>query len=70
MVAPLITGEVYPAYSSLRSDPLGAKALFESLSEQPGLDVTRLYKARSPLDSETTLLGSRASILWNLDRIS
>jgi hypothetical protein len=56
MVAPLITGEVYPAYSSLRTDPLGAKALFESLSEQPGLSVTRLYKAQSPLDSETTLL--------------
>src|SRR5579862_5217559 len=55
MIAPLITGEVYPAYSSLRTDPLGAKALFESLSEQPGLDVTRLYRARSPLDSETTL---------------
>jgi len=56
MVAPLITGEVYPPYSSLRTDPLGAKALFESLSEQPGLNVTRLYKARSPLDSETALL--------------
>jgi len=56
MVAPLITGEVYPAYSSLRTDPLGTKALFESLSEQPGLDVSRLYKARSPLDGETTLL--------------
>ncbi len=56
MVAPLITGEVYPPYSSLRTDPLGAKALFESLSEQPGLNVMRLYKARSPLDSETTLL--------------
>jgi hypothetical protein len=56
MVAPLITGEIYPPYSSLRTDPLGAKALFESLSEQPGLNVARLYKARSPLDSETTLL--------------
>src|SRR5258706_10780125 len=56
MVAPLITGEVYPPYSSLRTDPLGAKALFESLSEQPGLEVTRLYKARPPLDSATTLL--------------
>src|SRR5580704_13325634 len=55
MVAPLITGEVYPAYSSLRTDPLGAKALFDSLSEQPGLDVARLYKARSLLDPETTL---------------
>ena len=56
MIAPLITGEVYPPYSSLRTNPLGAKALFESLSEQPGLEVSRLYKARSPLDSETTLL--------------
>jgi hypothetical protein len=55
MVAPLITGELYPAYSSLRTDPLGAKALFESLAEQPGLDVARLYKARSPLDADTTL---------------
>jgi hypothetical protein len=56
MVAPLITGEVYPPYSSLRTDPLGAKALFESLSEQPGREVTRLYRARPPLDSATTLL--------------
>jgi len=56
MVAPLITGEIYPPYSSLRTDPLGAKALFESLAEQPGLEVTRLYKARPPLGSATTLL--------------
>jgi hypothetical protein len=56
MIAPLATGDLYPPYSSLRADPLGAKALFESLSEQLGLDVTRLYKARAPLDRETTLL--------------
>ncbi len=56
MVAPLITGEVYPPYSSLRTDPLGAKALFESLAEQPGLEVARLYKARPLLDSTSTLL--------------
>ena len=56
MIAPLTTGDVYPPYSSLRTDPLGAKALFESLSEQPGVDVSRLYKPRSPLDSQTTLL--------------
>ena len=55
MIAPLTTGDVYPPYSSLRTDPLGAKALFESLSEQPALDVARLYKSRSPLNSETTL---------------
>src|ERR1035438_5550985 len=56
MIAPLATGDLYPPYSSLRTDPLGAKALFESLSEQPGLDVTRLYKARRLLDSATSLL--------------
>src|SRR5437016_9305442 len=41
-VAPLETGEVYPAYSSLRSDPLGAKALYESLAALPDLTVERL----------------------------
>jgi hypothetical protein len=56
MIAPLATGDLYPPYSSLRTDPLGAKALFESLSEQPGLDVARLYKARTPLSRRTTLL--------------
>ena len=34
-------GTVYPEFSSLRSDPLGAKALFDSLSMLPGLTVTR-----------------------------
>ncbi len=56
MIAPLTTGDVYPPYSSLRTDPLGAKALFESLSEQPGLGVARLYKERPVLDASTTLL--------------
>jgi hypothetical protein len=55
-MAPLQSGDVYPPYSSLRSDPLGAKALFESLSALPQLTVTRLYKDRSPLDHGTTLL--------------
>src|ERR1043166_7640382 len=46
MHTPLETGEIYPPYSSLRADPLGAKALFESLSAQPNLTVERLYKER------------------------
>jgi hypothetical protein len=49
-VSPLETGDVYPPYSSLRSDPLGAKALFESLAALPGLKVDRLYKQRTALD--------------------
>ena len=35
------TGEVYPYYSTLRSDPLGTKALYYSLQELPGLRVER-----------------------------
>lgn len=55
MFVPLESGDVYPPYSSLRSDPLGTKALFESLSELPGLTVSRLYKKRPLLDPEVTL---------------
>lgn len=35
------TGDVYAAYSSLRADPVGAKALFDSLAMQPGRRVER-----------------------------
>ena len=34
-------GDVYPEYSSLRSDPLGTMALYESLGQVPGLTVRR-----------------------------
>src|SRR5690242_18924950 len=36
-------GDEYPEYSSLRSDPLGSRLLFESLGRLPGLTVTRNY---------------------------
>lgn len=36
-------GEVYPEYSSLRSDPVGSKLLFDSLAGLPGLRVERNY---------------------------
>jgi hypothetical protein len=49
VVSPLETGDVYPAFSSLRSDPLGTRALYESLSEMPGITVERLYKERTEL---------------------
>src|SRR5579871_872733 len=55
-VMPLQTGEVYPEYSSLRADPLGAKALYESLAGLPELKVSRLYKERTALDPGTALL--------------
>lgn len=48
-VAPLETGDIYPQYSSLRSDPSGAKALYESLADIPGINVDRLYKERQTM---------------------
>ncbi len=40
-------GDIYPRYSSLRADPLGAKALFESLGRLKGRSVRRNH---GPLD--------------------
>jgi hypothetical protein len=37
------TGDFYPEYSSLRTDPLGAKLLYDSLAALPGIAVTRGY---------------------------
>jgi hypothetical protein len=42
------SGEVYPEYSSLRSDPRGTRAFFESLALVPGLEVRR---HREPLST-------------------
>ena len=47
--APLQTGEAYPPFSSLRADPQGARGLYESLAELPGIRVERLYKQREKL---------------------
>ena len=57
------TGDVYPAYSSLRSDPLGTRALFESLQSFDDLAVSRNYQLlRSvKLEPDTTLLYLGAS---------
>ncbi len=48
--APLETGDSYPPFSSMRSDPLGSKALYESLAALPGLTVDRLYKERPTMN--------------------
>ncbi len=37
-------GDVYPPYSSLRADPFGTKALYESLAAIPGASVSRNLK--------------------------
>jgi hypothetical protein len=46
------TGDVYPAYSSLRSDPLGTRALYESLENIDSLSVHRNYHLLKSLSFE------------------
>jgi hypothetical protein len=36
-------GDIYPPYSSLRADPMGTKALYESILQVPGLSAARNY---------------------------
>lgn len=45
-------GDVYPPYSSLRADPLGAMALYESLEKVPGLSVRRDFSDSNRLPEE------------------
>ena len=37
-------GDVYPPYSSLRSDPLGTRAFYESFNALPGIEVGRNHR--------------------------
>ena len=50
-------GDVYPEYSSLRSDPMGTRLLFDSLAAIPGVTAERNFL---PLD---LLAGNRAAVL-------
>lgn len=45
-------GDVYPPYSSLRADPLGAMALYESLERMPDVAVRRDFSSRNQLPEE------------------
>jgi len=38
------SGDIYSPYSSLRTDPLGARAFYESIEQLPGVTVRRNYK--------------------------
>jgi len=51
-------GDIYPAYSSLRSDPLGTKGFYEGLKNLPPLSINRNYHPLSKLTAEanTTLV--------------
>src|SRR5665213_4223364 len=43
-------GDIYPPYSSLRADPLGAKVFYESLKDIPSLAVRRFSQASAKLE--------------------
>ncbi|MCB1076671.1 MAG: hypothetical protein KDM64_02485 [Verrucomicrobiae bacterium] len=61
------SGDVYPFYSTSRSDPLGASALHESFSNLPGHEVTRNFRSLMSLD---TLDSQSALWLCGLSRSS
>ena len=51
-------GDVYPPYSTLRSDPLGARALYDAFDALPGVRCRRNYEALEKIGSgeDTALL--------------
>lgn len=46
------TGDVYPPYSSLRADPLGTMALYESLGKMQHMSVRRDFSTSNQLPDE------------------
>jgi hypothetical protein len=60
-------GDIYPAYSSLRSDPLGTRAFYESLGKFDHIDRRRNYRTLDYLkaDANTVLFYLGAEIPHN-----
>jgi hypothetical protein len=64
-------GDVYPPYSSLRADPLGVMALYESLDRLPGMTVQRdLSSANRLPEGKTTAYLNLAANPWEFDFFS
>jgi len=55
-------GDIYPAYSSLRPDPLGAQALYESLQLLPSFTLARNFEPLNKIPN-----GRRAIFLLGVD---
>lgn len=68
------SGEVYPIYCSLRTDPLGTKAFTDSLAKLPHLDVRRNFTAITKVraDAPITLFyaGTPHSAWWQDDELN
>jgi hypothetical protein len=67
-------GDVYPAYSSLRADPLGVKALYEGLDGLRGVSASRNYRfpaRHGDWRADTVLFfGVHSSLLDRMDEKS
>ncbi len=63
--AEFAAGEVYPEYSSLRTDPRGTKLLYDALSRLPGVTVGRNYL---PLDNSPQ--AGAAILLLGIDALA
>jgi hypothetical protein len=63
-------GDVYPPYSSLRADPFGTKALYESLQTFPGATVTRNLKPLTALDGTQGVVFYNGVDPWTFRRSS
>lgn len=62
------SGDVYPAYSSFRADPLGTKALYDALDELPEFQVERnfrpLKKLQPPQPVTLVYAGTHHQSYW------
>jgi hypothetical protein len=62
-------GDVYPEYSSMRSDPLGTKAFYESLRDCCGLNVYRNFEEFSTIKNKTSSTIIFAGAAFSGDKI-
>jgi hypothetical protein len=61
------TGDVFPAYSSLRADPLGTRAFYDSLAEIPGVRVDRRFQPMEDLSGapqRTIIVAGLSAANW------
>jgi len=64
-------GDVYPAYSSLRSDPLGSRAFYSSLENINDKAVSRNYRSLPTLEfNENTALFYIGTSVFDSDSVS
>jgi hypothetical protein len=66
-------GDVYPTYSTLRTDPLGAKAFHDALASQPDRDVRRNYRPlprlRAPEPIALIYVGVSHRAIWGAEEL-